>query len=228
MNVKETKYPGFEQDCISTKEGKNLIITFIKHGSLLFEYDNQKIYLDPVAEYADYSNLPKADLILITHEHYDHFDKKGIETVEKNDTEFISNKVVFEQLGRGRSLSNNEQTTALKNINIKATPAYNITEGRDIFHPKGRDNGYVLTFGSTRVYIGGDSEVIPEMKEQKNIDIAFLAANQPYTMTVPQAIEAAKMINPKILYPYHYGDTNVQEIADGLKESDIDVRIRNL
>ena len=105
----------------------------------------------------------------------------------------------------------------------------NTTPGRDKFHPKGRDNGYILTVGDTRIYIAGDTENIPEMKQIKNIDIAFLPVNQPYTMIPEQAIQSAKIIQPHILYPYHYGDTNINEVKDGLKnEKEIEVRIRAL
>lgn len=112
---------------------------------------------------------------------------------------------------------------------IEAVPAYNTTPGRDKFHPKGRDNGYVLTLGGTRIYIAGDTEDIPEMKNLEAIDIAFLPVNQPYTMTVSQAVKAAERINPKILYPYHYGETPVRELQDQLKnQSSIEVRIRQM
>mgnify|MGYP000205328422 CR=1 FL=1 len=110
----------------------------------------------------------------------------------------------------------------------RAVPAYNTTPGRDKYHPRHRDNGYILTFDGLRVYIAGDTEDIPEMKDLKDIDIAFLPVNQPYTMTVPQAAKAAKMFSPKILYPYHYGDTKIGELKDALKGSGIDVRIREL
>ena len=114
-------------------------------------------------------------------------------------------------------------------IKLEAVPAYNTTPGRDKFHPKGRDNGYILTVGGTRIYIAGDTEDIPEMKQIKNIDIAFLPVNQPYTMIPEQAIQSAKIIQPHILYPYHYGDTDINKVKDGLKnEKEIEVRIRAL
>ena len=108
-----------------------------------------------------------------------------------------------------------------------AVPAYNTTKGREKFHPKGRDNGYVLTIDGLRIYIAGDTEPIPEMKDIKNIDVAFLPCNQPYTMTPEQAAKAAKTINPKVLFPYHFSDTPVKKVADLLKDTKIDVRIRN-
>ena len=125
-------------------------------------------------------------------------------------------------------LKNGYTDTSISYMKIEAVPAYNTTPGRDKYHPRHRDNGYILTFDGLRVYIAGDTEDIPEMKDLKDIDIAFLPVNQPYTMTVPQAAKAAKMFSPKILYPYHYGDTKIGELKDALKDSGIDVRIREL
>ena len=204
----------FASDSFKTKSGKELIITFIKHGSLMLTYDNHSIQVDPVSEYADYTTFPKADIILITHEHGDHLDPKAIQAVEKSGTEII--------------LKNGDTDTSISYMKIEAVPAYNTTPGRDKYHPRHRDNGYILTFDGLRVYIAGDTEDIPEMKDLKDIDIAFLPVNQPYTMTVPQAAKAAKMFSPKILYPYHYGDTKIGELKDALKGSGIDVRIREL
>ena len=113
-------------------------------------------------------------------------------------------------------------------MTIEAVPAYNTTPGREKYHPRHRDNGYILTLGGTRIYISGDTEDIPELADLKDIDIAFLPVNQPYTMTVQQAVHAAEMFSPKILYPYHYGDTKVEEIKEKLKNSNIDVRIREM
>ena len=197
----------FASDSFKTKSGKELIITFIKHGSLMLTYDNHSIQVDPVSEYADYTTFPKADIILITHEHGENSQKK---------------------LGKGKVLKNGDTDTSISYMKIEAVPAYNTTPGRDKYHPRHRDNGYILTFDGLRVYIAGDTEDIPEMKDLKDIDIAFLPVNQPYTMTVPQAAKAAQMFSPKILYPYHYGDTKIGELKDALKDSGIDVRIREL
>lgn len=122
-----------------------------------------------------------------------------------------------EDAGQRTSHENGDILQITPEIKLEAVPAYNTTPGRDKFHPKGRDNGYILTVGGTRIYIAGDTEDIPEMKQIKNIDIAFLPVNQPYTMTPEQAIQSAKTIQPHILYPYHYGDTNINEVKDGLK-----------
>ena len=223
----------FASDSFKTKSGKELIITFIKHGSLMLTYDNHSIQVDPVSEYADYTTFPKADIILITHEHGDHLDPKAIQAVEKSGTEIIANENSQKKLGKGKMTGKQKAVRAgvivvLLSAAVVAVPAYNTTPGRDKYHPRHRDNGYILTFDGLRVYIAGDTEDIPEMKDLKDIDIAFLPVNQPYTMTVPQAAKAAKMFSPKILYPYHYGDTKIGELKDALKGSGIDVRIREL
>jgi L-ascorbate metabolism protein UlaG (beta-lactamase superfamily) len=114
-------------------------------------------------------------------------------------------------------------------MEIEAVPAYNTTKGREMYHPKGRDNGYIVTFGNKRVYIAGDTEDIPEMATFKNIDIAFLPMNQPYTMTPEQVVHAVQMIHPKILYPYHTGDTDVSKLKALLaNDKNVDLRIRKM
>ena len=144
-----------------------------KHGSLMLTYDNHSIQVDPVSEYADYTTFPKADIILITHEHGDHLDPKAIQAVEKSDTEIIANENSQKKLGKGKVLKNGDTDTSISYMKIEAVPAYNTTPGRDKYHPRHRDNGYILTFDGLRVYIAGDTEDIPEMKDLKDIDIAF-------------------------------------------------------
>ena len=217
-----------KSDVFATENNKKIEIFFIKHASLIINYDNKLIYIDPITEYADFSKFPKADLILITHEHYDHLDKQAIENLSKDDTEIILNSNSQKILNSGKIMSNGDELVVLNNINIKAVPAYNIIPEHLQFHPKGRDNGYVLTLDNMKIYIAGDTENIDEMNNLKDIDITFLPVNQPYTMTIEQANLATKMINPKILYPYHYGNTKIEELSKLLKESDIDIRIRNM
>lgn len=218
----------FETDKFTTKDGGKLVITFIKHGSLQLTFNDHNIQIDPVSEYADYTAFPKADIILITHEHGDHLDPKAIEAVEKESTILIANEASSKILGRGTVMKNGDKLTPTDYLILEAVPAYNTTPGRDKFHPRHRDNGYILTLGGTRIYIAGDTEDIPELKDLKDIDIAFLPVNQPYTMTVPQAVHAAKMFSPKILYPYHFGDTKVEELKEKLKGSGIEVRIKEM
>ena len=220
----------FQTDTFKTKEGKAVTITAIKHASLRIQYDGLEIQVDPVAQYApetDYSKFPKADFILVTHEHFDHFDRDAIATLKKDGTQVFANPSVQKMLGFGTALTNGEQRVIAKDISLTAVPAYNTTPGHTQFHPKGRDNGYVLTMGGLRIYIAGDTEDISEMANLKDIDVAFLPCNQPYTMTPEQVAKAARTIKPKVLFPYHYSQTPVKQVADLLAGSEIDVRIRN-
>ena len=220
----------FQTDTFKTKEGKAVTITAIKHASLRIQYDGLEIQVDPVAKYApetDYSKFPKADVILVTHEHFDHFDRDTIATLRKDGTEIVANPAVQKMLGFGTALANGESRVLAKEIKLDAVPAYNTTPGHTQFHPKGRDNGYVLTIDGLRIYIAGDTEDIPEMASLKDIDVAFLSCNQPYTMTPEQVAKAARTIKPKVLFPYHYSQTPIKQVADLLTGSGIDVRIRN-
>lgn len=220
----------FQTDIIKTSAG-DLKITFVGHGTLIFEFKNMIVHIDPVGRYADYSKLPKADLILITHQHGDHLDPKAIEAIKKDDTKLFCNEASL-PTSVGGSVLKNGDTASSNGIKILAVPAYNIINKRETgeaFHPKGMGNGYVLTFANVKVYIAGDTENIPEMKNLKGIDIAFLPMNLPYTMTPAMVADAVKMFNPKILYPYHYGNSNVNELVELLKDKkDCEVRIRKM
>ena len=214
----------FQEDSIKTAGG-DLKITFIGHGTLMLNYAGKVIHVDPVSMYADYTTLPKADLILVTHEHGDHLDMNAIQAVSKPSTEIVNNTSAAAILVSGAVLKNGETKTIL-GIKVEAVPAYNLEKP---FHPKGAGNGYVLTLGDTRVYFAGDTENVPEIKALKNIDVAFLPMNQPFTMTPDQVADAAKAIKPRILYPYHYGETDTGKLVELLKlEKEIEVRIRDL
>ena len=220
----------FEKDIIKTSKG-DLKITFIGHGTLLFEFDGKIIHIDPVTREANYTKLPDADLILITHEHGDHLDLEAIKEITTDKTKLVLTEVCAEKAGCGIVMKNGDVKTII-DIKIEAVPAYNIVGKRSNgspFHPKDRGNGYVLTIGNKRVYIAGDTENTPEMKKLKKIDIAFLPMNLPYTMTPEMVTDAAKAFKPKILYPYHFGSTNTQELVDLMKdEKKIEVRIRKM
>ena len=218
----------FEKDTFKTASNKEVTITFIKHGSLMLSFEGQHIQVDPVTMFADYSTFPKADFILVTHEHSDHLDAKAIDAVTKEKTRLILNPSARNILGSGEEMSNGESLQLTDAISLDAVPAYNTTPGREQYHPRHRDNGYILSIDGLRIYIAGDTEDIPEMRELKEIDIAFLPVNQPYTMTVDQAVNAAKMFNPKVLYPYHFAETDVKPIKTQLESSGIDVRIRKM
>jgi len=212
-----------ETDTFQTKEGETVTVHFIQHASLYFTYEGVNIYVDPVNyEGVDYKKLPKADVILITHDHYDHLDTNAIADISTPNTVIFSNETVHEVLKTSIVLQNGVHVSFV--LDIEVVPAYNTTEGRDKFHPKGRDNGYIITMGGSRIYIPGDCEYMPEMADFKNVDVAFLPINQPYTMTVVQAVKAAKTIKPKILYPIHYSDTDLEGLSV-LKKEGIEVRL---
>lgn len=200
----------FEPDVYNTSQGK-LGIYFIGHGSLMFEFNGKVIHVDPWSKLTDYTKLPKADLIFITHQHGDHFDTTAIAQITKKNTVLVLNSGLYETVNMGEVMKNGD-FKIFEGIRVEAVPAYNITSGREKFHPKGRDNGYVFNFGNRKVYVAGDTENIPEMVFLKNINIAFLPMNQPYTMLPEQVIDAVDKFKPKVLYPYHYGDTDVSKL----------------
>jgi len=219
----------FEKDTIDTEKGK-IVITFFGHASLMIEAGKQVIYIDPVSAQAGYSTLPKAGMVLITHEHSDHFDKKALAQITDNQTITIASQSCKDLVNKALVFTNNEVET-FGNFRIEAVPAYNIVNKRAdgiAYHPKGNGNGYVITYGGIRIYIGGDTENTPEMANLKNIDIAFLPMNLPYTMSPQMAAEGAKSFMPRILYPYHLGDTNPQLLIDLLKNTPIKIRIRKM
>lgn len=218
-DMQESQSKPIVSDSYLTKMGE-LNVTVIGHASLILEIDGKTIHVDPYSKVGDYSALPKADLILLTHEHSDHLDLDAINKVKKSDTRFIVSKVCADSLTYGEVLNNGDKTS-FETIDIEAVPAYNIQSKKpdgQYYHPKGRGNGYVLTFGSEKVYIAGDTENIPEMKQLKDIYIAFLPKNTPYTMTDEMFIDAAQMVSPVYLYPYHFSDFNDKRILKALEE----------
>jgi len=220
----------FETDVLPTSRG-DLKITFIGHASLYFTFGGKVIHVDPVGRYADYAALPKADVILVGHEHTDHFDPKTIDLLSTGKTQLVLTGICAGKLGRGIAMKNGEERS-VEGIRIEAAPAYNIAHMRSPgmpYHPKGDGNGYILTFGDKRVYVAGDTENIPEMKGFGRIDVAFLPMNLPYTMTPEMAADSARMVKPQILYPYHTGETDTAKIVALLKgEKGIEVRIRKM
>jgi L-ascorbate metabolism protein UlaG (beta-lactamase superfamily) len=220
----------FETDTIPTSKG-DLKITFIGHGTLMFTFDNKVIHVDPYGKQGSYTNLPKADLILITHDHPDHLDLAAIKAVRTPQSLLLLTAACASKAEGGKVLKNGDSELAL-DIKIETVPAYNLVHMRDKnqpYHPKGTGNGYVLTFGDKRVYVAGDTENTPEMKGLQNIDIAFLPMNLPYTMTPEMVADAARSFRPRILYPYHYGDTDPAKLKDLLKDvPEIEIRVRNM
>ncbi len=231
--VSLAKGQGFEEDYIQTDQGE-LKITFIKHGSLMFKYNNKIMHVDPVLRMGDYNKLPKADLILITHHHGDHFDLNAIHKLNKKNTRIIVTPKCVEMSEELETpiVMKNGGTRAIKGFMIKAVPAYNIKHKRangDPYHIKGEGNGYVIMIGGKKIYVAGDTENIQEMNNLKNIDIAFLPMNLPYTMTPKMVADAVEMIQPKVIYPYHFGNTNTLELVDLLRDNEkVEVRIRDM
>ena len=222
-----TKY---EVERFWTASGAPIDITLVKHGTLEISYGGRSIHIDPVAGLGrptDYTTeFPKADDILITHEHGDHLDPEAIAALTGPETLLVLNETSRNQIGRGEAIRNGECRDLPGGIKLEAVPAYNITPGREKFHPKGNGNGYVLTIDGLRIYVAGDTEDIPEMAELKDIDVAFLPVNQPYTMTSEQCIAAAQVIAPKVLIPYHFGQTDLSGLPAALPG--LEVRLRQM
>ncbi len=214
-------------DSFQTKAGP-VTITPIHHASLMIQAGGKVIQVDPWSQ-GNYDGLPKADLILITDIHGDHLDAKEIAAIRKDSTEIVAPPAVAQTIKEAKVLRNGEKTS-WSGWEIEAMPMYNIKRGPaegKFYHDKGRGNGYLLTYGESRFYIAGDTEGIPEMRALKNIDVAFIPMNLPYTMTPEEAADAVRAFHPKVVYPYHYRGSDTNAFAKALEGSGIDVRLRN-
>jgi L-ascorbate metabolism protein UlaG (beta-lactamase superfamily) len=215
-------------DILRTTEGE-LKIRPIMHGSLMLEFRGKVIHVDPWSR-GTYTGLPKADLILITDIHPDHMDRAMVDQLKKETTVILAPAAVAETIREAQIIRNGE-TKTVDGITIEAIPMYNLVRGPSpgqLYHTKGRGNGYVLTLGGTRVYISGDTECVPEIKALRGIDVAFLCMNLPFTMPPEEAAECVKAFRPKIVYPYHYRNSDLSVFVNALKgESGIEVRVRN-
>jgi L-ascorbate metabolism protein UlaG (beta-lactamase superfamily) len=221
-----------QTDVIQTSAGP-LKITPIFHASVMLEFQGKIIHVDPWSR-GDFTGFPQADLILVTHTHWDHLDYDSLTALEKPTTIEVGSPAVADTVngryGIFQSLANGEKKTVM-GIEIEAVPMYNLVGGFDPatpFHHKGVGDGYILTFGDTRVYFSGDTECVPEVKALRNITVAFIAMNAPRTMSLKEAQTCVEAIHPKIVYPYHYGKENTQQFADSLKGTGIEVRLRKL
>jgi L-ascorbate metabolism protein UlaG (beta-lactamase superfamily) len=225
--------PNKQADVVQTVKGP-LKITPLYHGSVMLEFGGKIIHIDPWSQ-ADYSGIPPADLILITHTHADHMDPAMIKMLRKESTVVLTPPAVADTLngaaGEIETISNGEKRSFL-GVEIEAIPMYNLVLGSapgKPFHHKGIGNGYVLSFGDTRVYFSGDTECVPEMKALRNISIAFIAMNPPRTMPTAEAAACVKEFHSNIVYAYHYRGQNTQEFANALKNTPgIEVRLRKL
>jgi L-ascorbate metabolism protein UlaG (beta-lactamase superfamily) len=214
--------PAMEGDTYPS-EGGAIVVHPVEHASLVMAVPGMVIYADPVGGADAYAGLPPPDLILVTHEHQDHFDPETLSALAGDATRLLTNPAVHAMLpaelqARATAIGNGEATTA-DAVEILAIPAYNTTPDRLQYHPQGRDNGYVLTIGGTRVYIAGDTEDTPEMRALTGVDVAFLPMILPYTMDVAQAADAVAAFEPGVAYPYHYGESNTTEFARLVQES---------
>lgn len=219
----------FEVDRIPTSEG-DLEITFLGHGSLLFTFGGRRIYVDPFSRVADYSTLPKADVVLITHDHRDHLDPDALAQIRTNETDVVLTERCAAAVP-GIVMSEGDIGEVL-GLTIEAIPAYNLVHTRENgepFHPRGIGVGYVITFGDLRFLVAGDTENTVELKAQHDIDVAFLPMNLPYTMTPEMVADVATAVRPRILYPYHFGETDTSRLVEllaGLEE--VEVRLRKM
>ena len=211
-----------------------LTFTFFGHATLGIDFNGMRIYVDPVTGFmGDVNALPKADIILATHHHYDHMEVEAVAALRSDDCTIICDTTSASMLSEfgPTAVTPNQHLTAC-GIEIETVAAYNTSEGHTDFHPQSRgDVGYILHLGGLRIYIAGDGEPTPEMLSLRDIDITFLPVNQPYTMTEEQASTALHTIRPRIFYPYHYGQVDHQTDLAKLQElvSDIEgmeMRIR--
>ena len=218
----------YASDAIPAANGE-IRVTPINHATMMLQFGGKVIGVDPTGQ-GDYTDLPKADLILITDIHGDHMDRASIDKWKKPSTVVVAPASVAKTITEAQVINNGEKKT-IAGIEIEALPMYNMVRGPkpgELFHDKGRGNGYVLTLGGKRIYISGDTEATSEMKALKNIDVAFVCMNLPYTMTAQEAADAVKAFKPKIVYPYHSRGTNTEEFAAAVKGTPgVEVRLRN-
>jgi L-ascorbate metabolism protein UlaG (beta-lactamase superfamily) len=207
-----------------TKDG-NLALQPINHSALRFEFKGKQYYVDPAGQ-AQWADMPKADAIFLTHEHGDHVSVPTINTLKKDGTVIIGSAGAIKQAGMGTAIAPGDKKDVL-DIKVEAIPAYNLSADRLNFHPKDRkDVGFVFTFSDKRVYVAGDTEGPPEMKALKDIDIAFIPINLPYTMNPQEAADATKAFKPKVVYPYHQGQSKPDDFKKALDaEKQIEVRV---
>lgn len=210
-------------DTYETSVG-NIDITLVGHSSLMIGFNGKVIHVDPYGKAGDYTHLPKADLVLITHEHSDHFDPQALEQIIRTDTEIITSKTVAGQYDKADMYMENGDVYGWENVRIQAVPAYNIVHKRETgehYHPQGRGNGYVLTFGEFVLYIAGDTEPIPDMDELETIDVAFIPERFPFAPNSDDFFRIAKKIRAKVIYPYHSSQIDKEEIQRQLPDIEI-------
>ena len=218
----------FAADTLSTSTGEVTMIP-AGHGTVALEIQGKTWWIDPWSS-ANLSAAPKADVILITDIHGDHMDPKAIEQVSKPSTVIVAPAAVAKTVTSAKTLANGESMT-VEGVKVEAIPMYNLKRGPEagkLFHDKGRGNGYVLNVGGKRIYFSGDTEATPEMKALKNIDVAFVCMNLPYTMPPEEAAEGVAAFAPKVVYPYHYRGSDLEVFKKSLEGEPVEVRIREM
>ena len=209
----------------STSAGP-LRLTPIQHASLMIQAAGKVLYVDPAS--GSYDGLPRADYILITYIHGDHMVPALVDKLRQPSTVILAPKAVAEKVS-GCTVISNGETKTIGDFKVEAIPMYNLKPAADgqLYHEKGRGNGYILTYGGKRFYFSGDTEGIPEMRALRNIDVAFVCMNLPYTMTPQAAAEAVRAFHPAIVYPYHYSGSDTNAFAKALAGTGIEVRLRD-
>lgn len=225
-----------QTDQIPAKKG-SITVTPIFHGTVVFQWNGKTVYVDPYGGAERFDDLPDADLVLITHKHGDHLNKSTLEKLDLGKTELIAPQSVVEDLGDIQFKKvwtlNNGEVKKRKSVTVEAVPMYNLPEDDNPRHPKGWGNGYVITMGGKRIYISGDTEDIPEMRQLKDIDVAFVCMNLPYTMNIDQAASAVIEFKPKVMYPFHFrgsgGFSDVEAFKKMVNEGTdaVEVRLRD-
>jgi L-ascorbate metabolism protein UlaG (beta-lactamase superfamily) len=203
-----------------------LDLTPIQHASLMIRAGGRILYADPAQ--GTYDGRPKADYILITDIHADHMAPAIVDQLRKNSTVILAPKAVADQV-RGATVISNGKSKTIGPFKVDAIPMYNLKPAANgtLYHPKGRGNGYILTYGGKRFYFSGDTEGTPEMRALRNIDVAFVCMNLPFTMTPEAAAEAVRAFHPAIVYPYHYRGSDTSVFAKALEGTGIEVRLRD-
>lgn len=219
-----------KRDVLPTSAGP-VELFFFGHASLMLTFQGLVLYFDPYGKMADYSTLPKADVVFLTHDHNDHFDLEALRRIQKPDTVVVLPPVCSAQVPEGMIVENGE-SLRVRGLAVQVVPAYNVVHRRENgqpYHPKGIGNGYVLSLGDSRIYVAGDTENLPELKALRGITCAFLPMSLPSTMSPEMVADLARALRPKILYPYHYTDTDPARLTTLLKDvPEIEVRIRSL
>ncbi|MFI3278570.1 MAG: MBL fold metallo-hydrolase [Rikenellaceae bacterium] len=223
----------FKRDTFTAQDGCCFDIIFFNHASLAISTDDYIIYVDPVMMFAPYAELPKADIIAITHSHSDHLDVQAVEALMEPSTQIICCKSSAEILAREvLMVAHGSQLSPINGLRVEGVAAYNTSPSKLQFHPASREDcGFIFTIGGNRIYVAGDTEPTPEMLALQGLDIVMLPVNQPYTMTEDQAVSAIKSLRPRVFYPYHTGQvehvTDVEQIKREL-EGVCEVRLRGM